>query len=94
MTDFLKMDVFFVVTTIAVVVVAALMSYLLWRVSRILEHIEHISEQVALEADAIRDDLALVRADIRRGKGKLQSFVELFGKIYKRPKKRGSNLDK
>lgn len=88
MNDFLKMDIFFVVTTIVVIAIGGLVGYVLWRIARILKHIEHISEQVALEAEAVRGDLAEVRAGIKKGKGKLQSFLELFGKIHRRSSKK------
>lgn len=87
MNDFLKMDIFFFVTTVAVVPFAILGAIVLWRVSRVLKNIEHISEQVALESDNIRFDLAEVRGDIRRGKGKLKSLFSLFSKTAKRASK-------
>lgn len=88
MTEFLKMDVFFFITSVAVILLALLVAYVLWQVSRILKHIEHISEQVAQEAGTIRGDLAEVRADIKRGKGKLKSLFGFFGKIQKRASKK------
>lgn len=88
MNEFLKMDIFFAATTLAVVVLASLGALVLWRVSRVLKHIEHISEQVALESDSIRGDLADVRADIRRGEGRLKSLFGFFAKTAKRASKR------
>lgn len=87
MDNFLKMDVFFVVTTVVVLIIGGLVAYICYRVGRILRHIEHVSEQVALEADAIRGDLADLRGDLRKGKSKLQSFLTLFGKVHKRSRK-------
>lgn len=88
MNEFLKMDVFFFVTTIAVVLFTGLGVYISWRMTKILRFIEHIAEQVALESDIVRADLATVRADIRAGKGRLQSLFNFFGsKIKKRAKK-------
>ncbi len=84
MSEFLKMDIFFFVATLAVVLFALLGALVLWRFSRILKHIEHISEQVALESDSIRTDLAEVRSDIKRGKGRLKSFFNFFGTRVKR----------
>lgn len=87
MSDFLKMDIFFVATTVAVVVVGACASYAFWRLERVLKHIEHISQQVALESDTIRADLAEVRSDIRRGKGRLAAMFDFLQKSGKRAKK-------
>ena len=87
MDAFLKMDIFFFITTVAVIVITILVTGILWRLSRILKQFEHISEQVALEGDKIRLDLADVRADIRRGKGRLKSIFDFFSKTAKRASK-------
>ena len=87
MNEFLKMDIFFLVATLAVVLLAFFGAVVLWRLSRVLQNIEHISEQVALESDAVRHDLAGVRSDIRRGKGRLKSIFGFFDKTKKRASK-------
>ena len=87
MNEFLKMDIFFAVTTFAVVLLAFFGCVVFWRISRILKNIEHISEQVSLESDSIRADLAGVRADIRHGKGRLKSLFKFFGTRVKRASK-------
>lgn len=87
MNEFLKMDLFFFITTLAVILLAVFGALVLWRLSRVLKHIEHISEQVALESDAVREDLAEVRADIRRGKGRLKSLLGFLHKTKKRAPK-------
>lgn len=80
MNEFLKMDVFFFITTVAVVMLMILGVVVFLKVSRILGHIEHISEQISLESDSIRTDLAEVRADIKKGRGRLKSLFNFFGK--------------
>lgn len=84
MDEFLKMDIFFVVATVAVAVLAVLSSFILWRLERILKHVEHISEQAAAESDNIRHDLDEMRADVRRGKGRLMALLGLVTKSAKR----------
>lgn len=81
------MDIFFFITTLAVALLALLGAFVLWRFSRVLKNVEHISEQVALETDNIRLDLAEVRGDIRRGKGRLKSLFSFFNKTAKRASK-------
>ena len=83
MSEFLEMNIFFFVTTIAVVVVASIAVFILWRVQRVLRNIEHISEQVALESDNVRQDLAALRSDIQRGKGRFKSLFSFLGKFSK-----------
>lgn len=84
MNEFLKMDIFFAVTTIAVIAVAILAVFVLWKIARILKNVEHISEQVSLEADAVREDLADMRGEVRRGKGRIASLLGFFKKATKR----------
>ncbi|MDP2665333.1 MAG: hypothetical protein Q8P23_01635 [bacterium] len=88
MDEFLKMDIFFVVATVAVVVLAFFTAFVLWRLERVLRNIEHISEQVAAESDDIRQDLAGLRNDIKQGKGRLKSLFSFLGKFGKRASKK------
>jgi uncharacterized protein YoxC len=88
MDEFLKMDIFFFVATLAVVVLAYFAAFVLWRLQRVLKNIEHISEQVAGESDTIRQDLTELRSDIRRGKGRLKSLFGFLGKFTKRTSKK------
>ncbi|MFA6585434.1 MAG: hypothetical protein WCS97_03250 [Candidatus Paceibacterota bacterium] len=87
MNEFIKMDTFFFITTVAVVLFTTLGVVVLWRFLRILKNIEHISEQASLESDNIRTDLASIRADIRHGKNWLKSLLGFFGKVGKRASK-------
>ena len=82
MDEFLKMDIFFAVATAATVVVAGFAAYALWRLARVLRHVEHISEQVSAESDAVRADLAEMRSDLRR-KGLVKSLVQFLVKSRK-----------
>lgn len=88
MSEFLKMDIFFVVATGAVVVLAGFTAFVLWRLGRVLKNVEHVSEQVAKESDTIREDLAEMRSDIRQGKGRLKSLFGFVGKSAKRATKK------
>ena len=84
MNEFIQMDIFFFITSVAVVLLTLGVAVVLWQFSRILRNIEHVSEQVALESDSIRADLSQMRAGIRKGKGKLQSVFKFFGRVLKR----------
>lgn len=87
MSEFLKMDIFFFVATVAVVVLAFFAAFVLWRLQRVLKNVEHISEQIAGESDNIRQDLAEMRSDIRRGKGRLMSLFGFLKKSTRRASK-------
>lgn len=84
MNDFLKMDVFFFITTVALVLLTSFGAVVLWRLANILKNVEHIFEQIALETDGIRSDLADMRTDIQKGKGRLKSLFGFFGAAAKR----------
>lgn len=81
------MDIFFCITTIAVVTLSVFGAMVLWRLSRVFKHLEHISEQVANESIAVREDLASLRSDMHRGKGHLRSIFGFFQKTAKRNSK-------
>jgi hypothetical protein len=87
MDEFMKMDIFFFVTTVVVVVLGACAAYVLWRLARVLRYVEHITEQVAAESDEIRHDLAEMRRDIHRGRGRILSLFDFFGKTVERKEK-------
>ncbi len=88
MDEFLKMDIFFFVTTVAVVVLVYFAAFVLWRLERVLKNIEHISEQVAAESDVVRQDLVELRSDIKQGKGRLKSLFGFLSKFGKRTSKK------
>ncbi|MHB8660704.1 MAG: hypothetical protein ACYC75_02060 [Minisyncoccota bacterium] len=84
MDEFLKMNIFFFVTTIAIVALSFFTALVLWRLERVLKNIEHISEQIALESDSVRKDLAEMRDEVRRGKSRFKSLFSFLGKFTKR----------
>jgi hypothetical protein len=87
MDEFIKMDIFFAVTTVAVVVVAAAILFVLWRIDRVLQHVEHISVQVSRESDALRADLSELRANVRKG-ALIGGVVTFFKRFIKRTRKK------
>ncbi len=86
MNDFLKMDIFFVVTTLAVVVATVLLVAVLIRVLRILKNVEDISVMVEEEGQNLRNDIAGVRT---RVKEEGLRFSHMFNFLApKKPKRR------
>jgi hypothetical protein len=65
MSDIAKMDIFFIVTTIAVVVVTVLLSIALYRIVKILRNVERVSKLVSDEGEAVRGDIADMRGAIK-----------------------------
>lgn len=91
MDEFLKMDIFFVVTTVCVVVMTVLLAFVLIRVLRILKNIESISLMVEEEGEKFREDIAQVRAKVKE-EGLRVSHMFDFLKIGKRrPRSKKTN---
>lgn len=84
MNEFLKMDVFFVVTTIAVAVLGVMLGVICFYVIRILRDVEHVSERVAEESDQLSKDIADLRTNVRSEGMKFKHVAEFFGTIGKR----------
>jgi hypothetical protein len=79
MDEFLKMDIFFVVTTVAVVVVSVLLAFVLIRVLRILKNIEDISLMVEAEGEKLREDIAHVRAKVKEEGVRVTHLFDFLG---------------
>lgn len=83
MIDFIQMDIFFFVTTLVAVAVGILVSLLLYRVWKILGHVEEISREVSEEAMLVRADIDTVRTvarteGLRRAAGAIQNAFKRF----------------
>ena len=64
MDPFLKMDIFFFVSTACVVVLTALVALMIFKLWKILGHIERIAEIAGKEAENIREDAAYMRGKL------------------------------
>ncbi len=91
MDAFLKMDVFFVVTTVAVVVTAALLAVVLIRVLRILKKLEAIADMVSVEGEQIREDIQSVRTQVREGGLRIGQLFGFLTGMKKKPARRSRN---
>jgi hypothetical protein len=84
MNDFLQMDIFFFVTTLVATLLGVLAGLLLYRVWKILGHVEEISREVSQEAVLVRADIDTVRTvarteGLRKAAGAIQSAFKRFG---------------
>jgi hypothetical protein len=80
MNEFLKMDIFFVVATVALVVFVIMLCVALWYMIKILRAVSHVAETVDAEAQAIKSDLDDARESIKReGAGLLSSLLTMVG---------------
>lgn len=83
MDDFLKMDVFFAVTTAAVLALSVLIGFVLVRVMHILKSLERILDIAEKETERVRDDLEGLRAKARREGLKLRHIVGFLSDLEK-----------
>ncbi len=90
MNEFLKMDIFFVVTTIAVVIMTILLAWVLIRVLRILKNIEDISVMVEEEGHKLREDIAGVRAKVQEEGMRATHILDFLSIGGKKPKRRST----
>lgn len=83
MDDFLKMDVFFAVTTAAVLALSVLIGFVLVRVMHILKSLERILDIAEKETERVRDDLEGLRAKARREGLKFRHIVGFLSDLEK-----------
>ena len=84
MTDFLKMDVFFAVTTSVVVLGGVFMLVALFYVIRILRSADYVVRNIRDESDDIRGDMQILRKKVRDEGVKIKHFMDFFGNIHAR----------
>lgn len=84
MAEFLKMDIFFVVTTIIVVIAGVFVVAALYYLVRILKSVDHLAQNVSSESDNIKGDILLLRTKMREEGTKMKHFADFFASIMKR----------
>jgi type IV secretory pathway component VirB8 len=87
MNDFYKQDVFFFITTIAVILLTVIFAVVLVYLIKILRDVKYISKKAKTEADIISSELSQFRENVKENGGKLKHFISFFGSVYKKSKK-------
>ena len=83
MNDILKSDVFFFVTTVAVIVITVLVGVLIAYVIRIMSKVSYIADKAKQQTDLLSEDLGELRANMKQG-FKLRHLGKFFWNIAKR----------
>lgn len=86
MDSFLKSDIFFFITSVAVVIIAILLTVLIIYLIKVSRDIRYISQRAKTEADNIIEDVSQLRANIKEQGGKIKDLAGFLGRFYK-PKK-------
>lgn len=79
MDDFLKMDIFFAVTTAVVLGGGALCLIALFYIIKILRSVDNIAENVSEESNDLRGDIKVLRQKVREEGMKVKHFTDFFG---------------
>ena len=82
MDDFLKMDVFFAVTTAVVTLLGILGLIALFYIIRILHKVNYIAQNVREESDYIREDINTLRDKVKNEGMKFKHLADFFSNIY------------
>ena len=88
MTDFLKMDVFFAVTTVIVFFWGVMGMVMLYYMIKILRKADHVAENVSAESDSLRKDVEVLRAKVREEGMRIQHLVDFFFGVRERKRSR------
>lgn len=91
MNTLIKADIFFFITSVAVIVLSIGLVIALFYIIRILRNVEDISETVKDESQAVAGDISQLRSTIKSGKlitGLFSFFKRIFGRLTARASKR------
>jgi predicted PurR-regulated permease PerM len=88
MSDFLKQDVFFFLTSILVVVITIVMLVVGYYVIKITKAINYISQKAKNESDLIAEDLSDLRENVKEQGLKVKHLASFFSSIYNRTNKK------
>ncbi|MGC9599081.1 MAG: hypothetical protein ABSE18_01725 [Minisyncoccia bacterium] len=86
MDTLIHADIFFFVTTIAVVIVGAVLAVALICLVKILSDIKKITKQVHEETTLFREDLHDLRTQVRHDGFRLQHFIDFVTRLVHRKK--------
>ena len=81
-------DIFFFVTTIAVVIVALALTIALVYLAKVLSDVKEITKQIKEEAVLFREDIGGLRSDIKKEGFRVERFLIFVKNLFKKTKTR------
>lgn len=78
MSEFLKMDIFFAVTTMVVFFFGVMGMVALYYIIRILRSLDHVARNVSDESDHIREDVRILRDKVRSEGMRITHLMDFF----------------
>ncbi len=88
MDTLIHADIFFFVTTIAVVIVAIALTVALIYLATVLSDIGEIARQVKEETILFREDIGELRGDIKKEGFRIEHLMVFLGNLFKKTKAR------
>jgi len=86
MDDFLKQDIFFFVTTVAVVIFTVLSAIVIIYIIKISRDIKYISKKAKTQSDLISEDLSQLRENVKEKGARLKDFASFFNNLRNKKK--------
>jgi len=86
MNEFLKMDIFFVITSVIAIIVAVLAIILLVYMIKFVRNLKYISDKARVEADNLSEDIQTLREKVRDEGFKFKHALSFFSSFIKRKK--------
>ncbi len=83
-TSFLKSDIFFFVTTVAVVFLTIILAVLMVYIITIMRTIKRIANIAQSQAEVISEDIDDLRAEVKTRGASLKSLLAFAGRFAKR----------
>ena len=94
MNSLIKSDVFFFITSIAVVVLTILLCVLIFYLIKVSKDIKYISQKAKSEADNVVKDIQNLRDGVKQQGQNLKNLLNFFGRNKNSTKKnKGQNND-
>jgi hypothetical protein len=83
MNDFIHADIFFVVTTVVVIVVGLVFTIALIYLIQILRRVRDVAEQIREETILFREDVHELRDSVKREGFKIKNLLNFFQNVVK-----------
>ncbi len=87
MTTLIHADVFFFVTSLAVIVFTVIAVVATLYIISILNDVKHITKRIRTESDEVLEDIKVLREHIREEGFKVGMIAKLLGKFFKKKRK-------
>lgn len=84
MENLIKADIFFVITSVSVIIFTIGLIIILFYVIRILKNADHISTRVKEESDNVIEDIGILRREVKEEGFKIMPVFRFLKKLFDR----------